>query len=103
VFAMQLSGRGKTPEEREKILRKLSGIKETPKKKEKEKKAGKGAAKHHAAAAGAAAKATNSGPAKTAQKAEPEDLTARSKHGAKAGSGVEQGRSVAAKKSSGRK
>ncbi|GAC1701227.1 MAG: hypothetical protein NVS9B4_04150 [Candidatus Acidiferrum sp.] len=38
VFAMQLTGRGKTPEEREKILRKLSGIKESPKKKEKEKK-----------------------------------------------------------------
>jgi len=31
VFAMQLTGRGKTPEEREKILRKLSGIKEPPK------------------------------------------------------------------------
>src|SRR6202023_1912978 len=35
VFAIQLTGRGKTPEEREKILRKLSGIKEAPKKKEK--------------------------------------------------------------------
>jgi len=42
VFAMQLTGRGKTPEEREKILRKLSGIKEQPKKKEKEKKPAKG-------------------------------------------------------------
>ena len=41
VFAMQLTGRGKTPEEREKILRKLSGIKEQPKKKEKEKKPAK--------------------------------------------------------------
>lgn len=41
VFALQLTGRGKTPEEREKILRKLSGIKELPKKKEKEKKPGK--------------------------------------------------------------
>jgi hypothetical protein len=51
VFAMQLTGRGKTPEERVKILRKLSGIKEQPKKKEKEKKAGKSAAKAHAAAA----------------------------------------------------
>ena len=50
VFAMQLGGRGKTPEEREKILRKLSGIKEQPKKKEKEKKPSKGAAKAHAAA-----------------------------------------------------
>ncbi len=51
VFAMQLTGRGKTPEEREKILRKLSGIKEPPKKKEKDKKASKGADKAHAAAA----------------------------------------------------
>jgi tRNA nucleotidyltransferase (CCA-adding enzyme) len=51
VFAMQLTGRGKTPEEREKILRKLSGIKEQPKKKEKEKKQAKHAAKAHAAAA----------------------------------------------------
>jgi tRNA nucleotidyltransferase/poly(A) polymerase len=51
VFAIQLMGRGKTPEEREKILRKLSGIKEQPKKKEKEKKPLKGAAKPHAAAA----------------------------------------------------
>src|SRR6266404_466772 len=51
VFAMQLTGRGKTKEEREKILRKLSGIKEPPKKKEKEKKPSKGADKAHAAAA----------------------------------------------------
>lgn len=54
VFAMQLTGRGKTPEEREKILRKLSGIKEQPKKKEKEKKPAKGAAKARAAVAAAA-------------------------------------------------
>lgn len=47
VFAMQLTGRGKTPEERVKILRKLSGIKEQPKPKEtkgKEKKGSKPAA-----------------------------------------------------------
>src|SRR4029077_20275161 len=50
VFAMQLTGRGKTPEEREKILRKLSGIKEAPKKKEK--KSVKGGEKHHVAAVG---------------------------------------------------
>jgi tRNA nucleotidyltransferase (CCA-adding enzyme) len=55
VFAMQLTGRGKTPEERVKILRKLSGIKEQPKKKEKEKKPSKGSAKAHAAAAVTAA------------------------------------------------
>jgi tRNA nucleotidyltransferase (CCA-adding enzyme) len=51
VFTMQLTGRGKTSEEREKILRKLSGIKEQPKKKEKEKKAAKGTDRAHAAAA----------------------------------------------------
>ena len=52
MFAQQLTGRGKTPEEREKILRKLSGIKEPPKQKEpktKEKKAGKSSEKAHAA------------------------------------------------------
>jgi tRNA nucleotidyltransferase (CCA-adding enzyme) len=50
MFALQLNGRGKTPEEREKTLRKLSGIKEPPKQKEgkgKEKKAGKGSEKAH--------------------------------------------------------
>jgi len=50
VFAMQLAGRGKTREEREKILRKLSGIKEAPKKKEKGKKPGKAVEKLHKAA-----------------------------------------------------
>ncbi|MDP9147376.1 MAG: hypothetical protein M3N22_06930 [Acidobacteriota bacterium] len=55
VFGMQLTGRGKTPEEREKILRKLSGIKEPPKKKEK--KPAKGAEKSQAAlAVGSAAR-----------------------------------------------
>ena len=37
-FAAQLSGRGKTPEDRVKLLRKISGIKEPPKKKAEEKK-----------------------------------------------------------------
>jgi tRNA nucleotidyltransferase/poly(A) polymerase len=50
VFAVQLTGRGKTPEEREKILRKLSGIREIPKKKEKEKKPSKAEEKSLAAA-----------------------------------------------------
>ena len=68
VFALQLTGRGKTPEEREKILRKLSGIKEQPKKKEKEKKS----AKAHAAAPSSAG-----GQKHAAEKAE-------TKHGAKA-------------------
>ena len=49
VFAAQLSGRGKTSEERIKMLRRLSGIKEAPKKKEK--KTAKGAEKHAAGAA----------------------------------------------------
>src|SRR5881398_1033021 len=56
VFAIQLTGRGKTPEEREKILRKLSGIKELPKKKEK--KGAKGTEKAHAAAGGKHTEAT---------------------------------------------
>jgi len=50
MFALQLNGRGKTPEEREKILRKLSGIKEPPKQKEpksKEKKTAKNSEKAH--------------------------------------------------------
>jgi hypothetical protein len=50
MFAQQLTGRGKTPEEREKILRKLSGIKEPPKQKEpkaKDKKFAKSSAKAH--------------------------------------------------------
>jgi len=51
AFALQLNGKGKTPEEREKILRKLSGIKEAPKPKEaksKEKKSAKAAERLHA-------------------------------------------------------
>ena len=56
VFAIQLTGRGKTPEEREKILRKLSGIKEAPKKKEKEKKPAKAAEKRTRSGCSAAAK-----------------------------------------------
>jgi tRNA nucleotidyltransferase (CCA-adding enzyme) len=55
VFAAQLNGRGKTPEEREKMLRKLSGIKEAPKKKEKEKKPAKSAEKSAEGAKHAAA------------------------------------------------
>jgi tRNA nucleotidyltransferase (CCA-adding enzyme) len=47
-FALQLTGRGKTPEDRIKLLRKLSGIKEAPKKEEKRKKIGKALEKSHA-------------------------------------------------------
>lgn len=43
LFEMQLRGRGRTPEDRTKILRQLAGIKDEPKKKpEKEKKTSKG-------------------------------------------------------------
>jgi tRNA nucleotidyltransferase (CCA-adding enzyme) len=91
VFAIQLTGRGKTSEEREKILRKLSGIKEAPKKKEKEKKPAKGGEKPHAAEVGAAAKAQHK-----------EGLTA-GKH-AKASAPAAHAKSgTASKKSSGRK
>jgi tRNA nucleotidyltransferase/poly(A) polymerase len=57
VFAAQLNGRGKTPEERVKMLRKLSGIKEAPKKKEKEKKGRPPEAKPKTAAERGAARA----------------------------------------------
>jgi tRNA nucleotidyltransferase/poly(A) polymerase len=104
VFAMQLTGRGKTKEEREKILRKLSGIKEQPKKKEKEKKAAKGHDKAHAAAAmGDAANkkhAASKVEAKNAAKAKPSHAKPHAKHSAPAS----HGRSAASgKKSHGRK
>jgi tRNA nucleotidyltransferase (CCA-adding enzyme) len=38
LFASQLAGKGRTPEDRTKLLRKLAGIKEEPKKKEEKKK-----------------------------------------------------------------
>jgi hypothetical protein len=94
VFAIQLTGRGKTPEEREKILRKLSGIKEAPKKKEK--KPGKGGDKAHAAAAGKAV-----APAKTSKAQHRERL--QGKHAAKAAAHAARGKATGAKKSSGRK
>src|SRR6266404_4601425 len=88
VFAMQLTGRGKTKEEREKILRKLSGIKEPPKKKEKEKKPAKGTDKAHAAAAmGDAAKhkhAAATAEAKHAAKGKPASVKPTAKHAATA-------------------
>jgi tRNA nucleotidyltransferase/poly(A) polymerase len=98
VFAIQLTGRGKTPEEREKILRKLSGIKEAPKKKEK--KPGKGGDKSHAAAAGKHAVAA-SAPAKTSKAQHRERL--QGKHAAKAAAHAARGKAAGAKKSSGRK
>src|SRR6202030_3982424 len=98
VFAMQLTGRGKTPEEREKILRKLSGIKEAPKKKEK--KPGKGGDKAHAAAAGKHAAAAST-PPKTSKAQHRERL--QGKHAAKAAAHAARGKAAGAKKSSGRK
>jgi len=38
LFSLQLAGKGRTPEDRTKLLRKLAGIKEEPKKKEEKKK-----------------------------------------------------------------
>jgi hypothetical protein len=98
VFAIQLTGRGKTPEEREKILRKLSGIKEPPKKKETPKKAGKGGAtKAEAAEAIAGANAAKAGAA--AKAAHGKDRGAKHPPGKAAA----HAKSGGAKKSSGRK
>jgi hypothetical protein len=104
VFAMQLTGRGKTPEEREKILRKLSGIKEPPKKKEKEKKPSKGVDKAHAAAAmGDAAHKKHAAAnieAKQAAKGKPAPLKHPAKHAAPASHSK---RAASGRKSHGRK
>jgi tRNA nucleotidyltransferase (CCA-adding enzyme) len=101
VFAVQLTGRGKTPEEREKILRKLSGIKEQPKKKEKEKKTAKGGGKAAAAPETAgAAHAAHGGTAKAAQKQHLKDRHAAGKHGTKHGASAGHAKSVARGKSS---
>ena len=74
MFAMQLNGKGKTPEEREKILRKLSGIKEPPKAKEgkgKEKKPAKGGEKARTAAKSLADHAAKPVPASLRARASP--------------------------------
>jgi tRNA nucleotidyltransferase (CCA-adding enzyme) len=97
VFAIQLTGRGKTSEERVKILRKLSGIKELPKKKEK--KGAKSVEKVHAAAAGKHADA--SAAAKAVTKAQHRDRIV-SKHGAKAAAQT-RAKAAGAKKSGRRK
>jgi len=103
VFGMQLTGRGKTPEERVKILRKLSGIKEQPKKKEKEKKAAKGAEKH-TATSGAAAASEKGAPAKAVHGQSHKNHPVMLKQAAKHKAAREQAkRASAGKKSSGRK
>lgn len=84
MFALQLTGRGKTPEEREKTLRKLSGIKEPPKQKEpksKEKKGGKGSERAHDALMKMQGKHKGKAEAKAAHKpaAKPVKAAAKSK------------------------
>ena len=98
VFGMQLAGRGKTPEEREKILRKLSGIKEQPKKKEKEKKS-KAAEKSHAAQAmGSAAQKKHA-----ASEAETKSSGAKGKPAGKRPAAAHTAPASGGKKSHGRK
>jgi hypothetical protein len=101
VFAIQLTGRGKTPEEREKILRKLSGIKEAPKKKEK-KGGAKGAEKTHAAPAGKHAEATAAA-AKAATKARHRERLGAGKPAPKPAAPSHAKSAARAKKSGGRK
>jgi tRNA nucleotidyltransferase (CCA-adding enzyme) len=98
VFAMQLTGRGKTKEEREKILRKLSGIKEPPKKKEKEKKPAKGADKAHAAAAMGEAAHKKHAAAKIEAKHAAPGKGAAAKSSAKQAAAVSHGKSGASGK-----
>jgi hypothetical protein len=100
VFAIQLTGRGKTPEEREKILRKLSGIKEAPKKKEK--KGAKGAEKAHAAAAAGKHTDASTAAAKAAKKAHHRERLSAGKQGRKAAP-ASRGKSAAGAKKSGRR
>ena len=104
VFALQLTGRGKTPEERVKILRKLTGIKEQPKKKEKEKKAAKGTDKAHAAAAMGDAAKHKHATANADRKHGTKDKHAPVKTAGKHGAGVARARTTSSgKKRTGRK
>jgi hypothetical protein len=103
---MQLTGRGKTPEERVKILRKLSGIKEQPKKKEKEKKPAKSAEKQPAASPAPPA-AEKGAPAKAAHGPSHKDHPVMLKQAAKHKAAREQAKhakhAAAGKKSSSQK
>jgi tRNA nucleotidyltransferase (CCA-adding enzyme) len=104
VFGMQLSGRGKTPEERIKVLRKLSGIKEQPKKKEKEKKPAKSAEKQPAASGAAATPEKGAASAKAAPGQSHKNHPVMLKQAAKHKAAREQAKHTAAgKKSSSRK
>jgi len=100
VFAVQLTGRGKTPEEREKILRKLSGIKEQPKKKEKEKKPAKTGVKSAAPHTATPGHAASPEAAKAAQKQHHKDRLAAGKHAAKHGDPASHAKTPARGKSS---
>ncbi len=102
VFGMQLTGRGKTPEERVKILRKLSGIKEQPKKKEKEKKPAKTADKP--AASGVATGPEKGAPSKAAHGQSHKNHPVMLKQAAKHKAAKEQAKkSASGKKSAARK
>jgi hypothetical protein len=104
VFGMQLTGRGKTPEERIKVLRKLSGIKEQPKKKEKEKKPAKSAEKQPAASGAAVTPEKGAAPAKAAPGQSHKNHPVMLKQAAKHKAAREQAKHTAAgKKSSSRK
>ncbi len=83
VFAMQLTGRGKTPEERIKVLRKLSGIKEPPKKKEKGKKSAKGVEKHVAPGGATAGKDHGGAAGKSGERPARKTEALAAKHAAK--------------------
>jgi len=103
VFAMQLTGRGKTPEERIKILRKLSGIKEAPKKKEKEKKPAKGAEKHALASGAITGKKHEGAEGKSGAKASHKAATPAAKHPGKHPSSRAHGRTSGGGKKSHRR
>jgi tRNA nucleotidyltransferase (CCA-adding enzyme) len=103
VFAMQLTGRGKTPEERIKILRKLSGIKEAPKKKEKEKKPAKGAEKHAPASGAITGKKHEGAEGKSGAKASHKAATPAAKHPGKHPSSRAHGRTSGGGKKSHRR
>jgi tRNA nucleotidyltransferase (CCA-adding enzyme) len=98
VFAMQLTGRGKTPEERTKMLRKLSGIKEAPKKKEKEKKPAKSAEKHIAPAHAGSGREHGGAAGKAGTKPAHKTGAPSAKHPAKHTSLGAHGRAAAARK-----
>ena len=87
LFSAQLSGRAKTPEDRTKLLRKLSGIKEPPPKKVKEpkKKGGKVEVKEapKIAPAKPVAEAAHAKPAAPAKAAKPAPAKAPVKPAAK--------------------